>query len=385
MNGHCEAALGEIGGGVAGALGAVDCVASQVTAEAFGRLFAPGGSLGPALTILLTLYVAFFGLSLMLGRSNLSLRALMPRIITIGLVLTFATSWLAFSSVFWNLFIATPDYLATLLTGSEGSATLVFAGKLDVVFQAVQQAGEGQADFAAFSPPGLMWMGAVMLLLGTVGLLVTARIGLALLVALGPIFVVMALFNGTRGLFAGWLKALVMLALAPLLAVLGGSIMLELAVPVLSALSQAPGQIDPQAAMAFFLIGAVHIALMAMVMKVAATMVAGWQVFGFAPSSAMDGETINTAFARAGDARLGERSAARSQQAASSPRQLAATGLAASPANDAGGGSHAIRQTRVFATSHIAGQPGPAAAASRTRGIGSRFRAANTRLSEIAR
>ncbi len=63
------------------------------------------------------------------------------------------------------------------------------------------------------------------------GLLVTARIGLALLLALGPIFVVLALFDGTRGLFTGWLKGLVMLALAPLFAVLGGTIMLELAVP----------------------------------------------------------------------------------------------------------------------------------------------------------
>ncbi len=46
-----------------------------------------------------------------------------------------------------------------------------------------------------------------------------------------------------------------MLALAPLFAVLGGSLMLELSVPVLSALVAVPGKIDPQAAMAFFMIG----------------------------------------------------------------------------------------------------------------------------------
>ncbi len=384
MNGTCEAALGDIGGGIAAALSAVDCVAAQVTAQAFGRLFAPGGTLGPALTVLLTLYVAFFGMSLMLGRSSLSLRALMPRIITIGLVLTFATSWLAFSSVFWNLFIAGPDWLAGRLTGTQGSATLVFAQKLDVVFQAVQQASQGQEDFAAFSPPGMMWMGATMLLLGTVGLLVTARIGLALLVALGPIFVVLALFNGTRGLFTGWLKGVVMLALAPLLAVLGGSIMLELAVPVLSALSQFPGQIDPQAAMAFFLIGAVHLALMAMVMKVAGTMVAGWQVFGLVPASGKDGEGINTAFEQA--ARAGTHRGAAASPTGSAPRQLAVTGLAVSPANDAGGGTNTVRRTTVYATSHPATPAGQAtAAASRTRGIGNRFRIANRRLSETAR
>jgi len=228
------------------------------------------------------LYVAFFGFSLMLGRSNLSIRALLPKIMTIGLVLTFATSFAAFQTVFYNLVVGGPNQIAGILTGSDGSATATFAAKLDIVFLAVQEASNGQVDIAAFSPPGMMWLGALLLLLGTVGLLVTARIGLALLLAVGPVFVVLALFNGTRGLFVGWLKGLVMLALAPLFAVVGGSIMLELAVPILAALVAVPGQIDQQAAMAFFLVGAVHCALMFMTLKVASTMVAGWQVFGFA-------------------------------------------------------------------------------------------------------
>src|SRR5690606_33974514 len=158
--------------------------------------------------------------------------------------------------------------------------TQVFAQKIDVVFLAVQEATKGQENVGAFSPTGILWLGAMLFLLGTVGVLVTARIGLAVLVALGPIFVVMALFNGTRGLFTGWLKGVVLLALTPLFAVLGGGVMLELAVPILAALSATPGMVDPQAAVAFFMIGAVHVALMAMALKVAATMVAGWRVFG---------------------------------------------------------------------------------------------------------
>ena len=124
-------------------------------------------------------------------------------------------------------------------------------------------------------------------MVGTVGLLVTARIGIALLLAIGPIFVVMALFDGTRGLFVGWLKGLVMLALAPFFAVVGGSIMLELAVPILAALVAVPGQIDQQAAMAFFLVGFVHCALMLMVLIVSSKMVSGWTVFGFASRRAV--------------------------------------------------------------------------------------------------
>ena len=46
-----------------------------------------------------------------------------------------------------------------------------------------------------------------------------------------------------------------------------GSVMLELAVPIIQTLTATPGVIDPQAAMAFFLVGAVHVALMALVME----------------------------------------------------------------------------------------------------------------------
>lgn len=376
MSAVCDSALEQIGTGVGAALTAVDCASTQMTAAAFGSLFAPGGALELALTILLTLYVAFFGVSLMLGRSNLSLRALVPRMVTIGVILAFATSWIAFRSVVWNLFIATPDYLATLLTRSDGSATLAFAGKLDVVFEAVQQASAGQENFEAFSPPGLMWLGAILLLLGTVGVLVTARIALALLVALGPIFVVLALFNGTRGLFAGWLKGLVMLALTPLFAVLGGSLMLELAVPIIATLMEFPGQVNPQAAMAFFLLGAVHVALMVMAIKVAATMVAGWQVFGLAAAEPERGSAHLPQFAGAAGARVVTPSQP-GQTAAANARRIDVASAATARGADTGEGR--LRETRVVGNSGAGGMAVHAgSAASRTRGIGNRFRPIRT-------
>ena len=349
----------------------------------FGSLFAPGGALQTTLVILLTFYVAFFGISLMLGRSSLSVRALVPRMMTLGLVLTFATSWVAYQGVVWNIIVWGPEWLAKVLTGSDGPATLVFGQKLDVVFEAVQQASQGQENFEAFSPPGLMWLGAVLLLLGTVGVLATSKIALALLVAIGPVFVVMALFNGTRGLFIGWLKGLVMLALVPLFAVLGGTIMLELAVPVLSALVAIPGEVSPRAAMAFFLIGAVHVALMFMVLKVTGTIVAGWQVFGLAPQGdtvdAAAVSTFNQTSARVAEAR----NATIAATASGARRVDVAAATMTNMASDGGGtGSTArVRETRVYATSGGSAAPhsGTRQSTSRTRGIGNRFRPVQAR------
>lgn len=306
----CEELAANASAGVAPALRAVDCLANETAASAFGRLFGSttdggGGAMLPALTILLTLYIAFFAISLLTGRSRIGISALTPRMMTLGLVLTFATSWAAWQGVVWNLAIGAPDQLAGVMMGTKGSATQLFADRLDMIFAAIGQAadatgvGAGAAQGAAaqgaaapsaagtFTPPNLMWLAALLLLLGTVGVLVTARIALGVLLAIGPVFVVLVLFSGTRGLFAGWLRGLVMTSVTPLFVVVGGSMMLELMVPVLRGLVT-EGQINGYAAMALFLIASVHVALMAMVLKVMGAMVSGWRIFGTRGSARSD-------------------------------------------------------------------------------------------------
>lgn len=381
----CQQAMDNVGNGVGASLRAVDCAAAEMAQAAFGRLFGADGALTPALTILLTLFIAFFAFSLITGRARIGLSALTPRMVTLVLVVTFATSWLAFQSVFYNLAVGAPDEIGRVLMGTDGSATNVFADKIDIVFGALIEASGGEAMGEAtsvFSPPGLMWLGGTLLLLGTVGVLATCKIALAVLMALGPVFIVMALFDGTRGLFVGWLKGIVMLAITPLFAVLGGSMMLELAVPVISALTLIPGQIDARAAMAFFMIGSVHAALMVMVVKVAATMVGGWSVFGLARNANADqGGSASASAPRSAAPAQAATPAARNAGAATSPapsRQIRTIGAMPMAANDAGGGSSTTihRTTSIVGGSARSASEGEKAQVSRVRGIGNRFRPA---------
>jgi type IV secretion system protein VirB6 len=385
----CQQIMDGVGTGVAASLQAVDCAAGMSAEAAFGRLFGANGALLQALTILLTLYVAFFAFSLITGRSRLGVSTLTPRMITLGVVLTFATSWAAYQNVVWNLAVGAPDQLASILTGVKGSATLVFADKIDIVFNTLMTATGSAADNAtAFSPPGLLWLGATLLLLGTVGVLATSKIALAILLGLGPVFVVLALFRATRGLFVGWLKGVVLLALAPLFAVLGGSLMLELSVPVLRKLSETPGQIDDTAAMAFFMIGAVHVALMFMVLKVAGAMVSGWDVFGLAHRPSRDSDRFPAGSSASHPAPAAAASRTITGYAATSPApsreiRVARAGLPSAANDIAGADGAARRETRI-----VSGATAPAAAdggnhsLSRARGIGSRFRAAPARSTE---
>ena len=60
----CQDLVNNASAGVAASLRAVDCVSNEATASAFSRLFGLHGALLPALTILLTLYVASFAILL---------------------------------------------------------------------------------------------------------------------------------------------------------------------------------------------------------------------------------------------------------------------------------------------------------------------------------
>src|SRR6476619_4579456 len=126
--------------GVADALQKVDCLANEATAMSFGRLCGAHGSSQTALTIILTLYIALLAVNLLTGRSALRISVLTPRMMTLGLVLTFATSWVAYQSVVWNLATGAPDEIASTLIGSKGSATVLFAQQLDGFFNAITDA-----------------------------------------------------------------------------------------------------------------------------------------------------------------------------------------------------------------------------------------------------
>ena len=394
----CEQLAANASSGVAPALRAVDCLASETTAAAFGRLFGGNGALVPALTALLTLYIAFFAFSLLTGRSRLGISALTPRMMTLGLVLTFATSWVAYQSVVWNLAIGAPDQIASVLTGARGSATQIFADRIDIVFAAIaevasstgqsaQGAGAG-ATSGSFTPANVMWLGALLLLLGTVGILVTARIALAVLLAVGPVFVVLALFTGTRGLTAGWLRGVVMTAIMPLFVVTGGGIVMELLVPVIGALRSGEGMIDGRAAMALFLIATVHIALMTMITRVIGSVVSAWRVFGLAGGESPDAQSAHapSAPAAAMAPTMGSAAAAPGVQRRNTYFAQAATPQADVPAPASVPAASRSGRTMVVTTidSHSPAAL-PARQDRRARGIGSRFQTQPSKAREMYR
>lgn len=211
----------------------IDCQARTIGAQGYAALASPGSSFSIILTLLLSLFVALFGYRMLLGQTP-SMREGVLAMVKIGLVLAFATSWPAYQTLFYDVAFEGPAELATdigrpagLLDGSSLGERLQLADR-SMVQLAIAGTGEGmltpaQRSAQNLAPPPFggfdafaLGMGRAFYLTGAVGAFGAVRLIAGLLLALGPFFLAFLLFDGTRGLFEGWLRVLVGAAIGAL-------------------------------------------------------------------------------------------------------------------------------------------------------------------------
>ena len=363
-------------GGIAAMLRTVDCHTNLLVGQGYARLFGTGGVFGAVLTAALTIYIALLAYRLLMGRTSLSLTTITPRVLAMGLVLTFATSWPAYQTMVFDLLTRGPEQIAGVLAGSPGGATQGFVQRLDVVFgqlmdTAMREAGSAPKGPGALNPITLLSYSAMILLLGTIGVLVVAKTILAILLAIGPLFILMALYGGTRGLFEGWLRTSVLFAIAPMLTILVGSAAIAMLAPVIAAVTSPQGAVTMRMAMTLFAGSIIYGALLLLAFRTAVSITGSWKIPGLTPHDGTMPATANPAPAivpAGGSAASGSSSeristivaAVGGSDAAAGPSRSAALATVSTPAASAGDAPQASEARTP--------------AASRGRGLGQSFR-----------
>lgn len=229
---------------VQGLIGSVDCRVHDLAHTGYATLAGPGSPVALLLTGLMTLYVVFVGYRLMLGRGGIRVGDATLMVLKFGLVVALATNWPLFQTLVYDTLTKGPAEVAGLLLGGAHP----FAGLQDA-FDGLQKSASLMASRAS---PGAAAMqggpgfgafaantGGMILVLSTLGVLLASKVVLAMLLALAPLVAGLMLFEATRGLVEGWLKAMIALALTPLVAVLTLSLELAMLAPSLKALAQA--------------------------------------------------------------------------------------------------------------------------------------------------
>ncbi len=230
----------------------VDCNVQTLAHDGYATLFGAGGGFGGVLTVALTLYVALLGYQLMLGRTQLRISDFAVRAVSLGAVLALATQWDTYQAVVYRLLFDGPRQIATLvLTGIQPPQSIFRTDVFDGLQRAFDDLSGFANGFALHSQPnanpllGGTSMGALLLtaagstlLLSSLGVILACKIVLGLLLGLGPLFIVMFLFDATRGVFEGWLRATLAFAFVPLVAILLLGVILVILEPSLIQLEQ---------------------------------------------------------------------------------------------------------------------------------------------------
>ena len=211
-----------------GIIGFLDCQAQNIGLNGYAALAAPGSTASILLTGLLTIFVAIIGYRLMLGYvPDVQDGVLM--FVKIGLVLMLATSWPAFQTLIYDVTLRAPAELVADVGGSAGlpGARGGLVARLDMTDRAMQRLailGVGApppndappSTYAAIAPPPTAGFNDFALGYARIGFLVSSvtafaivRLLAGILLAVTPLFVGFLLFDGTRGLFEGWAKALI--------------------------------------------------------------------------------------------------------------------------------------------------------------------------------
>lgn len=221
MNPDLCTATGEPGL-VAQLLADTDCQAFGLVERGYMALSAPGGSVALMLTSLMVIAVAFYGYRLMLGR-GLALAEVTTLAVKFGVVLLLAASWSTWQTIAYDTLARAPSRIASdlivaidapaPLTGVQSALDRIEAGNVGWRTRAgIASPLVGGAPTAAMA----LNVSAFLLTLSTVGMLVVSRIVLALLLAIAPVMAGFLLFDATRGLLEGWLRAMIAAALVPL-------------------------------------------------------------------------------------------------------------------------------------------------------------------------
>ena len=224
---------------VASLLANTDCQASSLVERGYDALSSPGAATAAMLTSLMVIAVALYGYRLLLGR-GLALAEVVRLAIRLGVVMLLAASWSSFQTVAYDAVARAPSRIASeLVVAIDAPAPL---DGVQAALDRIEQGSVGWRTRAGIASPLVggaptaamaLNISSFLLTLSTLGLLVVSRIILALLLAITPVVAGFLLFDATRGLFEGWLRAMATAAIIPLFVLILSAIELSILAPLL--------------------------------------------------------------------------------------------------------------------------------------------------------
>lgn len=249
-------------------------------------------ALEPAIVTLATIYVMVWGYLQLTGRIEEPLVAGLKRLVTLAVVLGSAVHLWLYNSILVDTFYRAPVQLAAAVAGAADPVATVDAiwsrggAVADYLWN---NGGVFSGDVGYYVAGAVVWVLMGLLCVYTMFLIALSSIALAVLIALGPLFLALLLFDSTRRFFEAWLAQLANYALITILTVLVATLLLQVVQSYADQTAARGSAIMTVDALNMVLMSALVFLLMRQVMPIAAALAGGMALNSFGTVSRLVG------------------------------------------------------------------------------------------------
>jgi type IV secretion system protein VirB6 len=249
-------------------------------------------ALEPATVTLATVYVMIWGYLQLTGRIEEPVGAGLKRLITLAVVLGAGLHLWLYNALIVDTFYRAPAELASAIVGAPDPVATIDAiwsqggAVADFLWS---KAGFFGSEFGYYIAGAVVWVLIGLLCVYTMFLIALSAIALAILLALGPLFIVMLLFDATRRFFEAWLAQLANYALITVLTVLSAALLLQIVASYAAQTAARGNAIVTVDALDMVLVAVLVFLLMRQVMPIAASLAGGVSLSSFGALSRVAG------------------------------------------------------------------------------------------------
>ena len=186
--------------------------------------------LEPAVVTLATVYVMVWGYLHLTGRIDEPLVMGVKRIVMLAMVLGVGLRLWLYNSLIVDTFYNAPAQLAAAVIGGTdpiGTIDTIWECGGTVAGNLWQKGGVMTGDFGYYLAGAMVWSLVGILCVYSMFLIALSSIALAVLLALGPLFIAALFFDATRRFFSAWIAQLANYGLVTILTVMIAALLLQ--------------------------------------------------------------------------------------------------------------------------------------------------------------
>jgi type IV secretion system protein VirB6 len=173
---------------------------------------AVAADVGPIATKMFTLYLIFYGFAIYFNKTGELIMETAARLIKVGFIMHLAIAIGTYNTLISDTLIGMPDYLMGLVSGSTTTASKTV---LDDILSDAINSGTAVWEQGSMLPPDanpgayflalIMWISALVCIGYGAFLIILSKVALAVLVGIGPMFIICLMFESTKKFFESWL------------------------------------------------------------------------------------------------------------------------------------------------------------------------------------